>query len=241
MNKNLKKIIIISIVLLIVGLSILVYRVSKVVYEPSVNLEEKKAIKKYVERYLSNKYGKHEFKVTDVEYQYHMTTLFDYSNPTGYWVYFKSNVVPKSWVTINGLKSQDYKVNSDYFIEDYYFPDKDAYDIYETMNSMKPKKELESIFLKIIHDEFEPNTYEVQCNTIILDIPEDFGRIPTLEELKTNTNLYKVTQFDYKVSNKIDDISKYKERLKSYINNKYNCNSNIYINSNNTISVYLES
>ena len=74
-----------------------------------------------------------------------------------------------------------------------------------------------------------------------MDIPEDYGRIPSLEEIKTNTNLYKVRNFDYMVSNAIKDTNKYNERLKEYITNKYNSNSNIYFNLENThVSVYIE-
>ena len=142
---------------------------------------------------MTRKYGEHKFTVTSIRYEYDMTTLFDYSNPTGYWVDFKSDIVLNSWITINGLTPDVYKVDSDYFIESYYFPDKDDYDTYKTMNSMKPKKEFEKILLNELQDEFESYAYEVECDTILLDIPEDYGRIPTLEELKTNTNLYKVT------------------------------------------------
>ena len=116
-----------------------------------------------------------------------------------------------------------------------------AYDTYETMENMKPKKELETRLLKELRDEFEPDVYEVECETILLNIPNDYGKIPTLEELKTNTNLYKVTQFDYKVSNKIEDINEYNERLKSYITNKYNINSSIYFSLEDTVvSIFLE-
>ena len=106
---------------------------------------------------------------------------------------------------------------------------------------MKPKKELETRLLKELQDEFEPDVYELECETILLNIPEDYGKIPTLEELKTNINLYEVTHFDYKVSNTIEDTNEYKERLKLYITNKYNINSSIYFSLEDTIvSVFLE-
>lgn len=233
--KKVLKIIIIIIILSLVG-----YGGYRILSGPSVKIKEKIEIKKYVESYLTKKYGKHKYKVTGIRYEYDMTTLFDYSNPTGYWVDFKSDIIPYSWITINGLNPNDYKVDNDYFIQSYYFPDQDRYNIHKTMDNMKPKKELETILLKELRDEFEPDAYEVECNTILLSIPEDYGKIPTLEELKTNTNLYKVIQFSYKVLNTIEDTNEYNERLKTYIANKYNSNSNIYFNSENTqVSVFL--
>ena len=170
-----------------------------------------------------------------------MATLFDYSNPTGYWVDFKSDIVSDSWVTINGLSRDVYKVSSDYFIESYYFPEKDEYDVYKTMDGMKPKKELERLLFDKLKNEFDINIYEVDCDTIILKTPEGYGKIPTLEEIKTNTSLYIVSQFDYKVSNTIEDTKGYEERLKSYIKNTYNCNSHMYFNLNNTlVNVFLD-
>ncbi len=236
MKKGLK----ITIIILII-LSLLGYVGYRLLNGPSVNMRDKKEIKKYVESYLVKKYGEHKFKVTGIRYEYDMTTLFDYSNPTGYWVDFKSDTVPHSWITINVLNRDIYKVDSDYFIESYYFPNEDDHDVYKKMDNMKPKKELERNLLNELQNEFEPNIYEVECNTILLEIPEDYGKIPTLEELKTNTNLYKITQFDYKVSNSIEGTNEYTKRLKSYITNKYNSNSSIYFHKNNTnVSVFLE-
>lgn len=234
-----KKVLKIIIIILII-LSLVCYGGYRIFSGPSVNIKEKIEIKKYVENYLTKKYGEHKYKVTGIRYEYNRTSLFDYSNPTGYWVDFKSDIVPDSWITINGLNPDDYKVDNDYFIESYYFPEQDGYNTYKTMDNMKPKKELETILLNELRDEFEPDAYEVECETISLNIPEDYGKIPTLEELKTNTSLYKVTHFEYKVSNTIEDTNKYNERLKAYITNKYNSNSNIYFHLENTIvSVFL--
>jgi len=228
------------IIIIIIILSIVGYGGYRIFSGPSVNRREKIEIKKYVENYLTKKYGEHKYKVTGIRYEYDMTTLFDYSNPTGYWVDFKSDIVPDSWITINGLNPDDYKVDNDYFIEDYYFPEQDGYNTYKTMDNMKPKKELETILLSELRDEFEPDAYEVECENISLNIPEDYGKIPTLDDLKNNINLYKVTHFEYKVPNTIEDTNEYKERLKEYITNKYNSNSDIYFHLENTsVSVFL--
>lgn len=220
---------------------IIVFVISKIIVPQIVKSSERKNVTLFVENYLTEKYGEHKYEVTRISYEYDMTTLFDYSNHTGYCVYFEvyfeSDIVSKSWITINGLNPDDYKVEDDYFIESYYFADQDG--IYKTMDNMKPKKEFETIILNELRDEFEPDVYKVECN-ISLNIPENYGKIPTLEELKTNTNLYKVTSFYYKVSNAIEDTNEYKERLKAYIINKYNSNSDIFFYLDNTgVKVYL--
>ena len=234
--KILGSILLVVIVVLIIGGLV----ICKLFLPPRVKSSERKNVTFFVENYLTEKYGEHNYKVTGISYEYNMTTLFDYSNPTGYWVDFTSDIVPDSWITINGLNPDGYKVDNDYFIEDYYFHEQDGYNTYKTMDNIKPKKELETILLKELRDEFEPDAYEVECENISLNIPEDYGKIPTLEELKNNTNLYEVTSFDYKVLNTIKDTNEYRERLKSYIANKYNSNSNIYFHLENTsVSVFL--
>ena len=227
----------ILLVLIIGGLVI-----CKLFLPPRVKSSERKNVTFFVENYLTEKYGEHKYKVTSISYEYNMSTLFDYSNPTGYWVYFTSDIVPESWIVINGLNQDDYKVDNDYFIESYYFPDeRDGYKLYQTMDNMEPKKELETIILNELRDEFEPDAYKVECYNISLNIPEDYGKIPTLEELKTNINLYKVSNFGYKVSNTIEDTDEYSERLKAYITNKYNSNSKIYFHLENTsVEVFLK-
>lgn len=243
MNKNLKKILItVIITILLIFISIKGYTILNGLKGPSVKKEYKIIIEKYAEEYLTKKYGKHNFKVTRIDYDFHMDYVFDYSNPIGYWVDFKSDIVPKCWLVIKGLKQEDFIVDKDYYIEEYYFSDRDGYDIYEIMNNMKPKEELEKILLNELQQEFSKDIYEVNCNTILLEIPEDFGRIPTLDELKTNTNLYKVTSFDYKESNALTDTEEYKRKLKSSFMEKYNYNKvDIFIidNEENKVSVFL--
>lgn len=226
--------------IIIIILSLLGYAGYRIIFGPIVSIKEKIEIKKFAENYLTKKYGEHNFKTTNIRYEYNMTKIFDYSDPKGYWVYFKSDKVPKSWITINGLTPDTYEVNTDHYIQSYYFSEKDGYDIHKTLYSMAPKKELERLFIDQLRDEFEPNVSDIKCR-IVLDIPENYGKTPTIEELKTDINLYHVSQFDYKVSYTIEDTDEYKERLKSYITNKYNCNSSIYFNMNNTIvSVFFE-
>ncbi len=229
MKKAVKIILIILTVLSLIG-----YLGYEILNGPNVSIKEKTEIKKYVENYLTKKYGEHKYKITSIRYEYNMAYVFDYSNPKGYWVDFKSDIAPSSWVTIEGLTSEDYKVASDYFIKSYYFPGQDGYDVHEIMEDMEPKEEIEKSLFNKLRNEFDTNIYEVKNSTIILNIPDDYGKIPTLEELKTDINLYKVISFDYIVSNTIKDTNEYKKRLKTYIKNKYNSNSDIYFYKENT-------
>ena len=241
MKKRIKKIIIIIILIISLIVGYVGYRFLSGLSGPRVSIEEKREVKKYVENYLTKKYGEHKYEVTDIRYEYDMDYVFDYSNPTGYWVDFKTDTVPHSWIIINGLNPDDYEVDSDFFIKSYYFPDEDAYNTRKIMNNMEPQKELEEIILNELREEFEPDAYEVECTFISLDIPEDYGRIPTLEELKTNISLYKVIAFEYKISNTIKDTNEYEERLKAYITNKYNSNSYVSVYPNKTdVHVALE-
>lgn len=230
------------IIIVVIGiLSLIGYGVYRFFYGPSVSFKDKLEIKKYAENYLTKKYGNHNFKVTGIKYEFDMDTLFDYSNPTGYWVDFKSDVVPSTWLIIDGLVKNNYKVKYDYFIEKYYYPDSDSYEIYQIKTEMIPKKEIQKELLEELKNEFEPNASELQCNIITLVIPDDYGKIPTLEEIKTNTKLYKVTNFKYIVSNKIEDKNEYKNRLKLYLQSKNINVKNIYFHKDNTlIEVFVE-
>ena len=201
---------------------------------PSVNGKEKREIKKYVENYLTKKYGDHDFKVTGIDYEYDMETLFDHSNPTGYMVYIKSDIVSDSFVTINGLYGDDYKVNSDYIIQDYYFPDLDGYATQAAIKNRTPRREIAALILKDLQEEFDSNAYGLESDYIKLNIPEDYGKIPTMDELTSDTSLYKVMTFDYKYKNSTMDKEEYKEELQKYITNKYNCECDIYLYPNGT-------
>lgn len=208
---------------------------------PSVSFKEKIEIKEYAKNYLTEKYGDYNYKITGVRYEYDMDTIFDYSSPVGYWVDFKSDIVSESWLTINGLTSDNYVVDNDYFIEDYYFPDMDGYDVSNMLNDMEPKDEFESILLNSFKKEFEPNIYEVECDYMYLTIPDDYSRIPTLEEIENDVNLYRTSSFDYRVSKSIENVDEYEEKLKSYIQNKYNIGLDVYFHLDNTlVSVFLD-
>ena len=232
------KITIIAVVLIIVLL--VGYGIYKAINGPIVPFKDKKEITDYVEKYLTKKYGDHKFKVTSVEYEYDMAYIFDYSNPKGYWVYFKSDVVPRSWVIIDGIIPNDYKIDHDYLIQKYYFPDKDGYDTVQEMDDLIPAYELEDTVYEDLKNEFDSNVYGLYCDGISLVIPDDYGKIPTLEELKTNTSLYKVYRFNFRTSTEIEDKEGYETRLKEYIKKKFNRDSKIYFYKNNSIEVTMD-
>ena len=233
MKKGLK-IAITIIVLLVLG-----YGIFMVFYGQGISLKDKIEIKKYAETYLTKKYGEHKFKVTSIEYEY-VNKFVDHSNPIGYSVFFKCDVVSNSWIKINGLTPDTYKINGDYLIESYYFSGKDENEVQKLIEKLEPKSDLEEFLLDELRNEFDSNIYEVNCNSIVFDIPEDYGKIPLFEEFKTNISLYKVTNFSYKLSTTIEDTKVYEERLKAYIKDKYNVDSNIFFYSDDTlVSVYL--
>ena len=233
----LKSLAIIILAIVIIG-GVIIY---KLFFPPRVKLNERKNVTSFVENYLIKKYGDHKYKVTNVEYEFDMDTLFDYSNPTGYWVDFTSDVVPDTWITINGLEPEEYEVDNDYLIEDYHFPDKDGYDVYQMKSKIEPKEEVETKILNELQKEFDTNINDVECDYLILSLPDNFGRIPTLEELENNIDLYTVGTFDFYVSQGIKDTDEYEKKLKEYIKNKYGVDSSIYFALNNTkVNVFLE-
>lgn len=222
------------IIIVVIGALLIGYGVFRIFYGPFVGFREKREVREFVETYLTNKYGEHDFKATSVKYEYDMRKLFDYSNPIGYWVDFKSDVVPDCWVTINGLKPNDYRVETDLLVEFYHFPNERYFDIHKKLEKIQPLDEIEATYLKMLQEEFDSSIYEVGCD-IIMDVPDDYGKIPTLEELENNTNLYRVQTFRYKVPYPIKDKDEYEERLKEYVINKFNRSAKIYFGLDNTL------
>lgn len=221
------KIAIIVLVSIFAVLFLVGYGIRLIFMGPSVGLADKKRIETFSEEYLTKKYGEHHFKVTGVKYEYHSTTLFDYSDPTGYWVDFTSDVVADSWLKISGLTPGQYKVNTDHLIESIYLP-KMGYDAYKKMEELKPKEAMNEILLDKLKNEFDPNIYEMNCDSMQLAIPDDYGKIPTLEEIKSNTSLYEARSFIYKVPNKIENKEEYESRLRAYVSSNFGWKSKIY-------------
>lgn len=201
---------------------------------PSVGFRDQSEIRAYVEDYLTNRYGDYQFKATRVEYEFDRSMLFN-NHPIGYQVDYQSSVIPHGFVIIQGLIPDDYWVKTDYFVQDYYSSDQGGLiDYFDTMKDLEPKAAVESNFAAEFKSEFEPNAYDVECGVIILSVPENYGRIPTLDELQSNPNLYRFDFFKYSVSDPIEDTDAYSQKLQTYLENKYHRDSGIGFFSGDT-------
>ena len=202
---------------------------------------EKKNVTAYVERYLTEKYGNHNFKVTKIDYNYHMQTLFDYSHRTGYDVYFKSDTVKDSYVNISGVYPNEYNVDSEAFTYDYYFDEMDYYERSKLIKSITPDDKIQNYLLKKIKQDFEPSCQTIEECNISLNIPNNLGRIPTLEELKNNINYYEILRFDYTLTDKIDNEEEYESKLGEFLKKNLGGNWKIYISyKREAVSCYKE-
>ena len=234
MNLKKKSIVkIIIIVLIIVSIIIfsvqmfLFYIVYKGFSEPSVGWNEKRNVSNVVEKYLTKKYGDNNFKVIDVSYDFEMSTLFDYSKKEGYLVTYKCDEL-ESVVSVKGIYPNISKI-SDSFIVQYYYKHKDensvtaSYEMFKESNRLKPKEKIDSAILNKIKSEFDANIQEVDVSdyNIYLNIPDDFGRIPTIYEIKNDLNLYGVSSVRYTTILEVDKEEEYETKLKAYLKNYF--------------------
>ena len=210
------------IIILVVGAFLIIgYFGYKALTGYNVSFSEKANLKEFALEYLNDRYGNQNFKIINYRYEYQMETLFDYSNPVGYWVFFKSDQVKEAWIIVYGLNKEDYYVHSDYFLETYYFPNEDGHVVYDAKKALMPRKAIEEMFLNDIKNEFDPNIEKVECDYINLVVPEGYGKIPTMDDLKTDINLYVPLSFRYRVKGVIDDTNSYEQRLKMFVQRKY--------------------
>ncbi|MBR4830969.1 MAG: hypothetical protein IKZ96_04365 [Bacilli bacterium] len=205
-----------SILLTLLLLGLLVYRILN---GPFVSYKEKKGVTEYAINYLNKKYGDHNYKVYKIYYDYDMDTLFDYSNPIGYYVDFKfdySGKKYKSFLTTNGLYSDKMKIGSDFLIEDIYFKDELGIADFEKEKNIIPKEEIISLFSKKIKEEIDPNTYNLTMS-MILDLPDNEGKIPTLEELGSTNKYYLVDDMYFYTIIEDGKKEEYERKIKNYI------------------------
>ena len=228
-NKTLK------IILLIILIIILIFY--KIVIPPFVKFGERKNVTSFVENYLTNKYGEYNFKVTSVEYEFDMAYMnfFDYSNPVGYSVEYKNDITKGSYLTISGLNLNEYKIDYDDFLGDCYFSDLHGYERYDMFESIKPYKKINEMILNDIR-EFDLSVSDIVNVTVSLDIPNDYGRIPLLDELKNNIDLYEISNFTIYYSNLVLNDESYESDLKKYLSDTYNDDWKIHFNTNGSVS-----
>ena len=62
---------------------------------------------------------------------------------------------------------------------------------------------------------------DVSDYNIYLNIPDDFGRIPTIDEIENDINLYGVSRVRYTTILEIDKEEEYETKLKAYLNNYF--------------------
>ncbi len=211
-----------KIILLVVGTFLFIgYFGYRALTGYNVSFSERASVKEFALEYLNDRYGNQNFKITNYRYEYEMETLFDYSNPIGYWVFFKSDQVKDAWIMVYGLNKEEYYVYSDYFLETYYFPNEDGHVVYDAKKVIMPRKKIEEMFLNDIKNEFDPNIEKVECEYINLVVPEGYGKIPTMDDLKTDINLYLPLSFTYRVKGVIDYREGYEQRLKMFVQRKY--------------------
>lgn len=225
-----------GIILLVVVIVFIVGKCKIILLGPSVKMSEKKNVSIYVEDYLTKKYGKHNFKVTKIEYEFKMATIFDYSNRVGYNVQCKSDKVKYFFVYIYGFNPDEYTIRSDSFLENYYFPTLDAYEQFEKRESIIPEKKIESNFISKFKEGFEPN-----CDELIYSLEKvdrNLGRIPTIEELKNDINVYEVSDFAYTLTDSIENKEEYKNKLRKYLKQNFGGDWTICFNSDVSISCF---
>lgn len=225
-KRIIRVLIIVSIIIFSVQM-FLFYIVYKGFSGPSVGWNEKRNVSNVVEKYLTKKYGDNNFKITGVEYDFKMETLFDYSKKEGYLVIYKCDEL-ESVVSVKGIYPNISKI-SDSFIEQYYYKHKDensvtaSYEMFKESNRLKPKEKIKYAILNKIKSEFDANIQEVDVSdyNIYLNIPDDFGRIPTIDEIENDINLYGVSRVRYTTILEIDKEEEYETKLKAYLNNYF--------------------
>ncbi len=235
-----KKLKILGIIILLVVIVVLITGaliILKLFLPPIVKSSEKKNVTILVENYLTEKYGEHNFKVTNVEYKFNMTTLFDYSEIVGYNVRFKGDIIEHSFVYISGIDPNEYKI-TDSFIADYYFPDSNGFGVVMLMESIPPVEKIQDNFFNNFKQDFEPNCQTLTCDNPILNIPNDYGRIPTMEELKNDISYYEIRDFSYTLTDRIENEEEYNKQLSEYLKQSFGGDWEIYILSNVNISCY---
>ncbi len=235
---ELKKILIIILTSILIILSVLIFlffMINRTVKGPSVGLNEKRKVSNIVEKYLTDKYGDNNFKVTSVDYDFEMETLLDYSKKEGYLVGYKCDKL-ESAVSVKGIYPNISGI-SDWFLEEYYYTDKDknslaTFEIFQEMKGRAPKDKIKSVIFNKIKKQFDANIQEVDISDydINLKIPDDFGRIPKIYEIENDLNLYFVSSVRYTTILEADKEEEYETKLKAYLKNYFGGEWNISSN-----------
>ena len=186
----------------------------------------------FIEKYLNKKYGKHKFKVTSVDYDYKRG---DYSNPSGYIVSFTCDVVEDSSVFIEGTDLNKAKI-SDSLLEDYYFPNQESYEKVKNFYEIAPEADVEELLTKKFKKEFDSECKKIEISRYYITIPEDYGDIPSLEEVKEDLSLFDANEIRITLSKAPENPEEYKEDLKEYLESTFGGEWEITGNATDRIS-----
>lgn len=229
-----KKFKILGIILLVVIIG--GFYIWKLLSVPSVKSSEKKNIAIFVEKYLNEKYGEHNYKVTEVDYQFQMARVFDYSSPDGYIATVRCDIVNYFSVFISGIKQNEYKITSDSLLSEYYFPYLDGYESYEAMQSLTSVEKIQSNFFNKFKQDFEPSCQTLKLYDAKLDINQNFGTIPTMDDLKNDMSYYDVRHFTYTLTDIIENKEEYENKLRNYLKQNFGGEWSIHYNDDVRIS-----
>ena len=199
---------------------------------PSVKWRERREVKNYVEKYLTNQYGDHKFKVIGVRYQFESTGLFDYSNPTGYTVDFHCDVVKDALVFIDGLEPNKYHITGDTLLKELYYGELDFYEKFKKMEEITPTEQIELYLSELITENLDSDIYSLECSIVQMKIPDSLGRIPSLEELKNDISFYEIFDFHYYTDKEVKK-EEYIQELRHLLSENFGGNWDVNYNPNN--------
>ena len=147
----------------------------------------------------------------------------------------------ESAVSVKGIYP-NIKDISDWFLEEYFYTDKDknsmaTFEMFEEMNSRKPIDKIKSVIFNKIKSEFDSNIQEVGISdyNVYLKIPDDFGRIPTIDEIENNLDLYWESSVSYTTKLEAEEEKEYEKNLKEYLNDYFGGEWKIYLNKKDTV------
>lgn len=213
-------------------LAVLFFTYYLIVAVPVLNPVRYVAVKRIASAYLEEKYGDQDFRITGMSYITFDDTFFDTTpNLTGYYVDAKCKGVTDFTVFIDGVNPGECVVDFDDLLENRYVPNTE-YNFFEQkefMEELVPLDEFKENLLISLQREISSDISEISDCEIRLDIPDDFGRIPTLEELK-GIELYKIVECECKYSEdlKLIEAEVLAQEIYKYLQNEHLLHSEYY-------------
>ena len=184
-----------------------------------------KHVEQYTLNYMNNKYGNCSFKVTNVKKDYTGGFFGTVEKWDGFTIYLKSKFVPESiTVFCDGITKDSLKITYDSLIPAYY--QLDYWEHQEFKKDLIKQKEDK------INKDFASN-FNLSINLIdaSYDVPEDYGHIPSKEELVDLINI-NLDYADITIKDKIkkDEQENYLKRLAGALIKYFDIQEEKYIN-----------